>query len=442
MRSIFKRMATAVPAAGTETVKAESNEAQPNGQINFGLPEVEKAFGYGITDGRYGIPKADFEAYIAHSVGEDTAAAETTRLEQEHAALLEEVANALALEQDIARNDVYVAAAQAELSRIAAERDEHKAVQRSSEAGRESLKKGSLVMGIIFLIAAALFITGEVSVARSIVADGFEMDGLKALWFALGLAAISVLVKPAYDRLVEEPFWEGKPRVFRWVILGSTVIAFATIFALAVFRNDAFITGKEVQALTDLDQILALLRELGERPSGRFGLIGAAITFALGGAVCMSIGLAHMRDWNDRRLLTRRISAADTACEKQAEILHDRKAELAAMKADLHRRDLEDLIQRTKRLSGELTEQRRRTHDERRERLISLYREGHELGSKAPAQVRFQNVIQYDGGDEAIYVGAGTMADGEKPRPRKQRPYVALRRMIRDQALSPTARVN
>lgn len=65
----------------------------------------------------------------------------------------------------------------------------------------------SLLAGILYLLAGVAFVTGDLIISHEIVAYALNIrDNYEAWAFAIGLAMLSVLLKPAYDRLVEQPY--------------------------------------------------------------------------------------------------------------------------------------------------------------------------------------------------------------------------------------------
>ena len=65
----------------------------------------------------------------------------------------------------------------------------------------------SLLAGILYLFAGIAFVTGDLIISHEIVAYALNIrDNYEAWAFAVGLAMLSVLLKPAYDRLVEQPY--------------------------------------------------------------------------------------------------------------------------------------------------------------------------------------------------------------------------------------------
>lgn len=122
------------------------------------------------------------------------------------------------------------------------------------EKRRSSAPFYSLVAGLIFLIAGISFIAGDLIISHEIVAYALNIRNSNEAWaFAIGLAMLSVLLKPAYDRLVEEPYHKddspkAKNRYARFKLILS-VFAIVTLIVLGWFRYEAYRTDKLKEAI-------------------------------------------------------------------------------------------------------------------------------------------------------------------------------------------------
>lgn len=211
------------------------------------------------------------------------------------------------------------------------------AEQRQTEAERASLRPAySVAAGLLFLLAGVVFMAGDLVISHDIVAYALNIRNSTEAWaFAGGLAALSLLAKPAYDRLIEAPYLENNSpaagrryRVFKGLLL---LLAVGTLFVLGWFRYEAYRTNqikadlnRTVRALQSaepsaetLQQTERLLRqgqqlnlELVNSPWGRFSFVLTGILFALAGAVCLGISLpvltAYVRRWAQLPRLQRR----------------------------------------------------------------------------------------------------------------------------------------
>ena len=68
----------------------------------------------------------------------------------------------------------------------------------------------SLFAGLLFLVAGISFLAGDLIISHEIVAYALNIRNPNEAWaFAVGLAMVSILLKPAYDRLIEQPYQEN-----------------------------------------------------------------------------------------------------------------------------------------------------------------------------------------------------------------------------------------
>ncbi|WP_353717398.1 hypothetical protein [Dyadobacter sp. 676] len=112
----------------------------------------------------------------------------------------------------------------------------------------------SLIAGLIFLAAGISFIAGDLIISHEIVAYALNIRNTNEAWaFAIGLAMLSVLLKPAYDRLVEEPYHnddtpKAKSRYAGFKLILS-IFAIVTLVVLGWFRYEAYRTDKLKEAI-------------------------------------------------------------------------------------------------------------------------------------------------------------------------------------------------
>lgn len=112
----------------------------------------------------------------------------------------------------------------------------------------------SLLAGFIFLIAGLSFIFGDLIISHEIVAYALNIRNSNEAWaFAVGLAMVSILLKPAYDRLIEGPYQHDdspriKKRYGRFKVL-LAIFAVGTLLVLGWFRYEAYRTDKLKEAI-------------------------------------------------------------------------------------------------------------------------------------------------------------------------------------------------
>lgn len=184
----------------------------------------------------------------------------------------------------------------------------------------------SLLAGILYLFAGVAFVTGDLIISHEIVAYALNIrDNYEAWAFAVGLAMLSVLLKPAYDRLVEQPYlnqYSEKTKrtyaIFQGFLL---VFSVATMLILGWFRYEAYKTdklkesiNKQIKAMQLSNQSIdptaatptdnqAIIQKMDEQlkaydklnidlvnsPWALMSFVLSGILFAVAGAICLGI---------------------------------------------------------------------------------------------------------------------------------------------------------
>ena len=202
------------------------------------------------------------------------------------------------------------------------------------EKFKANASKYSLFAGILYLFAGISFVFGDLIISHEIVAYALNIRNNFEAWaFAVGLAMVSVLLKPAYERLIEQRYESGTAfgqKLYVWFKGGLVLFAVATLFILGWFRYEAYKTDKlkeginktikniqiqqedlnltpqnQTSILAELNQQLQKIEVLNQNlvlsnwALASFVLSG--ILFALAGAVCLGIGLpvlaAYWQRW-------------------------------------------------------------------------------------------------------------------------------------------------
>jgi hypothetical protein len=112
----------------------------------------------------------------------------------------------------------------------------------------------SLLAGLLFFVAGLSFIFGDLIISHEIVAYALNIRNNYEAWaFAVGLAMISILLKPVYDRLIEKPYTEeysAKSRTrYAWFKGALGIFAIITLGILGWFRYEAYRTDKLKEAI-------------------------------------------------------------------------------------------------------------------------------------------------------------------------------------------------
>lgn len=182
----------------------------------------------------------------------------------------------------------------------------------------------ALLAGILYLLAGTAFISGDLIISHEIVAYALNIKNSVEAWaFAIGLASLSVLLKPAYERLVEQPyltnFNEKTKRVYGFFQGVLLVFALGTMIVLGWFRYEAYKTdrlkdtiNKQIKAMQldsqpiDPTQSIdnqALIQKMDEKlkafdqlslslvnsPWALLSFVLSGVLFAVAGAICLGI---------------------------------------------------------------------------------------------------------------------------------------------------------
>lgn len=197
--------------------------------------------------------------------------------------------------------------------------------------------KYSLFAGFIYFFAGISFVAGDLIISHEIVAYALNIRNNFEAWaFAVGLAMVSVLLKPAYERLIENPYSENpsprSKRVYAWFKGVTVVFAVATLFILGWFRYEAYKTDKMKESVNKsikqlqnqivdplnpsaplppqvLQQIElkmkvfdALNEKLVNSPWALASFVLSGILFALAGAICLGIAFPVLQCYWQRWL--------------------------------------------------------------------------------------------------------------------------------------------
>ena len=189
-----------------------------------------------------------------------------------------------------------------------------------------ALPEYSLVGGLFFLAAGLAFLFGDLIISHEIVAYALNIrDNTEAWAFAVGLASVTILLKPAYDRLLEKPYRANPERYqvrYQRFTLTLSTFALLTLAVLGWFRYEAYRTDQQKAAINksirqwqqtlappddgtptppdpamltqlerQLKQVDALNLTLVNSPWAMLSFVLSGVLFAGAGAVCLGIGL-------------------------------------------------------------------------------------------------------------------------------------------------------
>jgi len=313
-------------------VETEIPESKPV-IIDLFEEAIEKNENYqsGFWNGYFGLSKGNYEGYLAERARYNSFADDLAHYQ----------ANLHEVEYKIEENRTHYNSLFTELTNIHHTLDNQINLKRrrdedlhetnaqidASKKEIESLRNNnSFLGGLLFLIAAFVFIVGDLVISHEIVAYALNIKNNVEAWsFAVGLAMVSVLLKPAYDRLIEYPYMQDKTLtskriylVFKILVVIFTIV---TLCILGYFRYEAYRTDqlksninnnivslqeeenqqalKVVEALTKKSEDLS--QSLVNSSSGMLAFVLSGVMFAVAGAICLGIAfpilVAYIRIW-------------------------------------------------------------------------------------------------------------------------------------------------
>lgn len=171
------------------------------------------------------------------------------------------------------------------------------------------------VPAILFFVAGLVFIGTDVSITYEIVSKGLNLEGWEAWFFAIGLACMAFIIKPAVDRVFEKPYLNGENKrrnhIFLIIVGISALVALGILGgyrSYAVNRNEELANlREEIQTINrevaldetgtkkeERDQLLERSTQLSGELYNHWTIVIAFILssmiFALAGAISLSIG--------------------------------------------------------------------------------------------------------------------------------------------------------
>jgi hypothetical protein len=201
------------------------------------------------------------------------------------------------------------------------------------------------------LVAALAFISADFIISLTVVSTQLLLDGEifgdfkifgfnpSPFIFALALAAIPFLLKPAYDRLIEQPYKLNKNKIYF-----NVLIILVALTALGLLINTGFVRLKDFEDLEKIDQTSASVTgggmPIGTTPEPQvpsnpkkpeffipFVVVVSGVLFAFGGAILFGMGLPELRKRVKRAWLKivlkinhRKIRLAEKKIEKLLEL--------------------------------------------------------------------------------------------------------------------------
>ena len=340
----------------------------------------------------------------------------------------------------------------------------------------------SLLAGFIFLAAGLSFLFGDLIISHEIVAYALNIRNSNEAWaFAVGLAMVSILLKPAYDRLIEGPYQtDDSPRIqkrYGRFKVALSIFAVGTLLVLGWFRYEAYrtdklkeainksikniqlnavdpltgapvnspeLTNKIEQALRDSDN---LSLTLVNSPWALLSFVLSGVLFAIAGAVSLGMAIPVLQSfwyrwlqidprlWRLRRRrnkLVKELTGVEKVLSQQVVQKNIMENDLATLPAP------DDLKQQEKVLRKEIED----LEEERKLALIDsrtqAYNDGHARGDMARQIMSDEEYDQWRNrhltSSNLALRAKSTTSDRAVPRTRSagMRPHQAIRKAITD----------
>ncbi len=337
-----------------------------------------------------------------------------------------------------------------------------------------------LLAGLIYFAAGVVFLFGDLIISHEIVAYALNIRNNMEAWaFACGLAGVTLLLKPAYERLIEEPYLknptERSKKLHAYFQTTLVVISVATLSVLGWFRYEAYKVDKlkaginsEIKSLqlaatpliqgtetiTDpalTQKIEAKMKEMDtlnkELVTSNWALLSfvlSGVLFAIAGAICFGIAFpilsSYWKRWfwhnpainrANRRIRKLRGHLADASkplyeSASQRE-LQDRKMEILP--------DITELKQELRRLEENAAVFSEKIKLALESSRVSLYNSGYDSGNTHKEALSHEELKNYRNSlmDNLKY--SRESSSDKMPRVYKNnglRPHQALRKAITD----------
>lgn len=318
-------------------------------QLPYIFPvELQKHFPHGVLDAQIGLEKSAFQEQSEGGTEYESVNGKVNELEkkQSTAAVLKDEL------MDLFGRRELKSLWDKQIAENTAKRDELKDIVASLKLKiKDVFLENSLLALVLMLVAALVFISADFIISLTVVSTQLLLDGEifgeskifgfnpSPFIFALALAAIPFLLKPAYDRLIEQPYKLNKNKNYFNVLIILVALA-----ALGLLVNTGYVRLKDfedfntIEATNENDNDGGMdlnpppvppEPSISEKPNNfiAFVVIISGVLFALGGAILLGMGLPELRKRVKRAWLKvvlkinhRQIRLAEKKIEKLLEL--------------------------------------------------------------------------------------------------------------------------
>lgn len=444
---------------------------------------MNEDFKKGLENGIEDLDKSNYEGYVTSEVNLNWLTESKQAVDRE----IEEVKHLIA---DTTRQRIELLESAQEIKHkydsqnhdVEAIQKEINALEAKIEYTNEEKTKNPLyyplLAGLIYFAAGVVFLLGDLIISHEIVAYALNIKNNMEAWaFACGLAGVTLLLKPAYERLVEEPYLknptEKSKKLHSYFQTALVVISIVTLSVLGWFRYEAYKVDKlkasvnsEVKALqlsstpliqgtqtvedpvvtqkieAKLKEIDTLNKQLVNSNWALLSFVLSGVLFAIAGAICFGIAFPILSSyWKRWFWHNPAVNRANRKIKKLNAKLSDAKKPWFenASKLDLNTQkmdilpELGELKEELKKLeenSAQLSEKIKREVEDSR---VSLYNTGYDSGINNKDMLSEEDLNNYR--KDLMQNLKYSQENDKTPRVYKSnglRPHQALRKAITD----------
>ena len=446
---------------------------------------MNEDFKKGLENGLENLDKSNYEDFVSSEVTLNWLAENKQQLDEQITAVKQQITDTTQQKLEI------LEAAQEVKYRFDSQEHEVRAIEKEISGLEKKIEDTQsektknplyypLLAGIIYLAAGVVFLFGDLIISHEIVAYALNIRNNMEAWaFACGLAGVTLLLKPAYERLIEEPYLknptERTKKLHGYFQTTLVVISVVTLSVLGWFRYEAYKVDKlkaginsEIKSLqlaatpliqgtetvTDpaltqkieakMKEVDTLNKELVTSNWALLSFVLSGVLFAIAGAICFGIAFPILSSyWNRWFWHTPAITRANRRIRKLRVRLADASKPLyeSASQRELHYRkmeilpDISELKQELRKLeenAAVLSEKIKLALESSR---VSLYNSGYDSGNTHKDGLSPEELKNYRAGlmDHLRYSREST--PDKTPRVYKNnglRPHQALRKVITD----------
>jgi len=316
-------------------------------QLPFTFPvELQKHFPHGLLDAQIGLDKNAFQEQSEGGTEYESVNGKVNELEKKQS-----TASVLKNELiDLFGRRELTSLWDKQLAENTAKIEELKDIVASLKIKiKDIILENSLLALVLMLVAALAFISADFIISYTVVSTQLYLNGgdvkdyfygwnPNSLIFALALAAIPFLLKPAYDRLIEQPYKLNKNKNYF-----NVLIILITLAAFGLLVNTGYVRLKDFEVFNTLVATNANGNgggmpiftapeppvPISKKPENviAFVVVVSGVLFAFGGAILLGMGLPELRKRVKRAWLKivlkinhRQIRLAEKKIEKLLEL--------------------------------------------------------------------------------------------------------------------------